>query len=253
MADDDQTSFGFARVSAGEKRRLVGEVFSSVAPRYDLMNDLMSLGVHRLWKSAFITRANPQPGETLIDLAGGTGDIAAGLAARAGDRPYTNRKGRASIILCDINPDMLQAGARGRASDGVLRVCGDAERLPLPDRVADAATIAFGLRNVADMEAALREAHRVLKIGGRFLCLEFSHLLSEGLQKIYDAYSFYVIPRLGERVVGDSQSYRYLVESIRRFPTQDVLAKRFEKAGFRRVSYENLSGGVVAIHSGWKL
>jgi demethylmenaquinone methyltransferase/2-methoxy-6-polyprenyl-1,4-benzoquinol methylase len=249
---DDRTSFGFRAVHAAEKRQLVRGVFSSVASRYDLMNDLMSAGVHRLWKSAFVTRANPQPGETYIDIAGGTGDIAASLAARADNRPYTDNKPAASVVLCDINADMLEA-ARGRASDRIARVCGDAERLPFPDRVADAATIAFGLRNVADMAAALREARRVLKVGGRFLCLEFSHPATAGLQRLYDAYSFTVIPRLGRWVAGDADSYRYLVESIRRFPTQDALAKRFEEAGFRRVRYENLSGGIVAIHSGWKV
>ncbi len=259
MADDGtkRAQFGFREVTAAEKTRRVHDVFASVASRYDLMNDLMSVGVHRLWKSALITRANPQPGEILVDIAGGTGDIAGAFLKRADRRPHTDGRRRARAILCDINPEMLKAGlARddaGRFGARIARVCGDAERLPLADRVADAVTIAFGIRNVADIAAALADALRILKPGGRFLCLEFSHPVTEGLQRLYDAYSFNVIPWLGEVVADDRASYQYLVESIRRFPAQDAFAGMIEVAGFSRVKYENLTAGVVAIHSGWRI
>jgi len=253
----DKASFGFREVPAGEKAGLVRGVFDSVAGRYDLMNDLMSAGVHRLWKSAFLTRAHPQPGQRLVDVAGGTGDIALGFLKRADGRANAERRPPARAILCDINHEMLRAGlARKDAAafaDRIARVCGDAERLPLSERCADAYTIAFGIRNVTRRDAALAEAFRVLRPGGHFLCLEFSHPLTEGLQKLYDAYSFNVIPWLGEMVANDRESYRYLVESIRRFPTQDQFAAEIAGAGFSRVTYENFTAGVVAIHSGWRI
>ncbi|MBI1364430.1 MAG: ubiquinone/menaquinone biosynthesis methyltransferase [Alphaproteobacteria bacterium] len=249
-------SFGFREVGAGEKARLVRGVFTSVAARYDLMNDLMSAGIHRAWKSTLLTRVNPQPGERLIDVAGGTGDIAAGFLKRA-DRRASRGRPAATAIVCDINEEMLRAGAarHGHAShtDRLARLCGDAERLPLKDKSADVYTIAFGIRNVTDIAAALGEAHRVLKLGGRFYCLEFSHPVTQGLQSVYDAYSFNVIPRLGEWVAKDRGSYQYLVESIRRFPTQDAFAAMIARAGFARVKYENLTAGIAAIHSGWRL
>lgn len=248
--DAGKSSFGFRDVDRDEKARLVRGVFSSVASRYDLMNDLMSGGLHRVWKSAFLTRINPQPGETLLDLAGGTGDIAMEVARRAQGR---GAGAAARAIVCDINSDMLSAGASRQGAGAVWRVCGDAERLPFADRSADAVSIAFGIRNVTDIAGVLAEAFRVLRVGGRFCCLEFSHPVTEGLQAAYDLYSFNVIPRLGAVVTGDADSYRYLVESIRRFPKQDAFAAMISKAGFRRVRFENLTGGVVAIHSAWRL
>lgn len=258
MADDqEKANFGFREVDRNEKTRLVREVFSSVAGRYDLMNDLMSGGAHRMWKSAFLTRLNPQPGETLLDVAGGTGDIAAGFLKRADGRTHARRAAPARALLCDINFEMLAAGAGRRDARAVeerlMRVCGNAEALPVPDRSADAYAIAFGIRNVTNIPVALREAFRALKAGGRFCCLEFSHPVTEGLQRLYDAYSFNVIPRLGALVANDRESYRYLVESIRGFPRQDAFAAMIGEAGFERVKYENLTGGVVAIHSGWRI
>lgn len=253
----DKASFGFRDVPAGEKAGLVRGVFDSVASRYDLMNDLMSGGVHRIWKSAFLTRANPQPGHRLVDVAGGTGDVALGFLKRADARPGAEKREAARAVICDINYEMLKAGRARRdaaaCEDRISRICGDAERLPLPDACADIYSIAFGIRNVTRREAALAEAYRVLKPGGHFLCLEFSHPVTEGLQKAYDAYSFNVIPKLGEIVTGDRDSYQYLVESIRRFPTQEQFAAEIAGAGFKRVKYENFTAGVVAIHSGWRI
>ncbi len=250
---DNETSFGFRTVRAGEKAGLVRGVFDSVAGRYDVMNDLMSAGVHRIWKSVLLDRLAPQPGQLLIDVAGGTGDVAHGFLKRANGR--SRAAPPAHAVVCDINFEMLQAGReRGEErADQISRVCGDAEKLPLSSGVADAYSIAFGIRNVTDMDAALREAGRVLRPGGRFICLEFSHPITEGLQKLYDAYSFNVIPWLGEKVAGDRESYQYLVESIRRFPAQDAFAARIRAAGFSRVAYENLTGGVAALHMGWKI
>jgi demethylmenaquinone methyltransferase/2-methoxy-6-polyprenyl-1,4-benzoquinol methylase len=251
-----RASFGFKDVDADDKAHLVRGVFSSVASRYDLMNDLMSAGVHRVWKSVFIDRLNPQPGERLLDVAGGTGDIARAFLARADTRPRSGALAPARAVICDINFDMLAAGrARGTAGlEGRLaHVCGDAENLPFPDQSVDAYTIAFGIRNVTRIDRALTEARRVLKTGGRFQCLEFSHLATEGLQKLYDAYSFSVIPWLGEKVAGDRDSYQYLVESIRRFPKQERFATMIREAGFQRVKFENLSAGIVAIHSGRRI
>jgi len=253
----DETSFGFRTVKTGEKEGLVRGVFDSVAGRYDLMNDLMSGGVHRIWKAALMDRLAPQPGQALIDVAGGTGDVALAFLKRANARPNTGAKPKAHATICDINYEMLQAGAAkrsaGQYAGQITRVCGDAEHLPAEDCSFDAYTIAFGIRNVTDMDAALHEAWRVLKPGGRFICLEFSHPVTQGMQKLYDAYSFNVIPWLGEAVANDRESYQYLVESIRRFPLQDAFAARIGEAGFSRVHYENLTGGVAALHMAWRL
>jgi len=255
--------FGFERVRPGEKQARVRSVFDSVASRYDLMNDLMSAGVHRLWKKTLLDRLAPRPGHHLVDMAGGTGDIALGFLRRAEewsalnpDRPCDDdRSARATI--CDINFEMLRAGQPRRDAAPfarqLSRVCGNAEAIPLKGGSVDAYTIGFGIRNVTDRRAALEEAYRVLKIGGRFVCLEFSHMVTGGLQSLYDAYSFNVIPPLGALVTGDRESYQYLVESIRRFPAQDAFAREIEAAGFSQVRYENLSGGVAALHLGWRL
>jgi len=246
-------SFGYRDVEAGEKAGLVRAVFDRVAGRYDLMNDLMSLGAHRLWKDAAAARLNPQPGELIVDCAGGTGDLArryASLARRAQGR----RGGDASrIVVVDINAEMVAAGRARGGEPEIAWAVGDAERLPLPDASANAYSIGFGLRNVTDIPAALAEARRVLKPGGRFLCLEFSKLAPAALRPLYDAYSFEVIPRIGERVAGDGEAYRYLVESIRRFPDQKALAKLMGAAGFSRVSVTNFAGGVAALHQGWAI
>jgi demethylmenaquinone methyltransferase / 2-methoxy-6-polyprenyl-1,4-benzoquinol methylase len=243
-----ETDFGYRRVKAEEKARLVRQVFDSVSPRYDLMNDLMSGGVHRLWKAELIDRLAPRPGQVLLDVAGGTGDIAQRFLARAGD---------AQAIVCDINESMLGQG-RNRAIDagrlaGISWVCGDAESLPVADGAVDAYTIAFGLRNVTDIAAALAEARRVLKPGGRFLCLEFSRVETPLLRQAYDLYSFTVLPLLGQVVAGDRSAYQYLVESIRQFPPQAELAQMMEAAGLEQVSFRNLTGGIAALHSGWRL
>jgi demethylmenaquinone methyltransferase/2-methoxy-6-polyprenyl-1,4-benzoquinol methylase len=242
-----ETDFGFERVPLEEKPRLVRRVFDAVAPRYDLMNDLMSAGVHRLWKAEMIRRLHPRPGQLLLDVAGGTGDIAERFVARSGT----------AAIVCDVNQAMLGAG-RDRAIDGgrlseIAWICGDAEALPVASRSVDAVTIGFGLRNVTRMEVALAEIRRVLKPGGRFLCLEFSHVVIPVLARLYDLYSFNVLPRIGAVVTGDREAYQYLVESIRRFPDQGELARRMESAGFERVTVRNLSGGIAALHSGWRL
>jgi demethylmenaquinone methyltransferase/2-methoxy-6-polyprenyl-1,4-benzoquinol methylase len=234
--------FGDRPVDPSEKTGLVRDVFDKVASRYDLMNDLMSAGVHRAWKARFIRDLSPRPHETLLDVAAGTGDIAAGWR-KAGGGP---------ALLCDINEAMLSQG-RDRAFDrarisGMSWAVGNAEQLPFPDRSFDAYTIAFGLRNVTDIDAALSEARRVLKPGGRFFCLEFSQVAIAPLRRLYDAYSNAVIPRLGEIVAKDRESYVYLVESIRRFPNQVALIGRMEQAGFAFNTYRNLSAGVAAIH-----
>jgi len=234
--------FGDRQVDPGEKTGLVRGVFNRVAGRYDLMNDLMSVGVHRLWKAEFIRALKPRPHEILLDVAAGTGDIAAGWR-KAGGGP---------ALLCDINEAMLSQG-RDRAMDrgriaGLTWAVGNAESLPFPDRSFDAYTIAFGLRNVTDIDAALREARRVLKPGGRFFCLEFSRVAIASLRPIYDRYSDIVIPKLGEIVAKDRDSYAYLVESIRRFPDQQALIGRMEQAGFAFNVYRNLSAGIAAIH-----
>lgn len=244
-------SFGFKDVDARDKAGLVRGVFDRVAGRYDLMNDLMSAGVHRIWKDMAAARMNPQPGETIVDMAGGTGDLARRMAKLA--RGARQRRGGedARILVMDINAEMIAAGiARGGEPEIAWSVA-DAETLPLPDGMADGYIIGFGLRNVTDTLKALREARRVLKPGGRFLCLEFSRPATELLQKAYDAYSFNVIPAVGGLVAGDKASYQYLVESIRRFPDQETLAGLMTQAGFSRVTYTNFTGGVCALHQGW--
>ncbi|HEX5508875.1 MAG TPA: bifunctional demethylmenaquinone methyltransferase/2-methoxy-6-polyprenyl-1,4-benzoquinol methylase UbiE [Pseudolabrys sp.] len=248
----EQTHFGDQTVPLGEKQGLVDDVFHSVAHRYDLMNDLMSGGLHRAWKEALVTAVNPPRSDkpfALLDLAGGTGDIAFRVADAGG--PGTR------VTVCDINEDMLTVG-RERAiengrDDAVTFEQGNAEELPYPDRNFDCITIAFGIRNVPRIDAALKEAYRVLKIGGRFLCLEFSSVDVPGIDRLYEFYSFNVIPQVGQVVTGDREAYRYLVESIRKFPKPKAFAQMMEAAGFRRVSFTQMTGGVVAMHSGWKL
>jgi len=248
----ETTHFGFRDVPLGDKQTLVNDVFHSVASRYDLMNDLMSAGLHRVWKDLMINALNPPRSDTpfaLLDVAGGTGDVAF-RAARAAGTGF-----RATV--CDINSDMLAVG-RARAAarhldDHVSFVEGNAEALPFPDRHFDGYTIAFGIRNVPRIDLALNEAFRVLKHGGRLLCLEFSTVDVPGLDRIYDLFSFKVIPALGRAVAGDAESYRYLVESIRKFPKPAAFADMIRAAGFSRVSWQSLSGGIVALHSGWRL
>ncbi len=254
-APEANVPFGFETVPAPEKAKRVRQVFESVSGRYDLMNDLMSGGIHRAWKQAMIDWLAPRPGLCLLDVAGGTGDIAFRVIARLGPE----RVGR--VVVCDLTPDMLEVG-RDRAIDhGLLPgrpgspqwVCGDAEALPLVDRSVEAYTIAFGLRNVTRIDAALAEARRVLRPGGRFLCLEFSRVAVPFVAELYDLYSFRVLPALGEWVAGDRDAYRYLVESIRRFPPQDDLCGLLAQAGFAQVRYRNLTGGIAALHSAWRL
>jgi demethylmenaquinone methyltransferase/2-methoxy-6-polyprenyl-1,4-benzoquinol methylase len=245
------THFGFEEIAEGDKAPRVRGVFESVSNRYDLMNDLMSGGVHRLWKAAMIDWLNPRPGLSLLDVAGGTGDIALRVIERLGSESC------GPVVVCDLTPDMLARG-RDRALDrgvlgGIYWVCGNAEALPLPDRCTDAYTIAFGLRNVTKIEPALAEARRVLRPGGRFLCLEFSRVVLPVLARLYDLYSFNVLPAMGELVTGDRDAYRYLVESIRRFPAQEDLAAMMRAAGLEQVRYRNLTGGVAALHSAWRL
>jgi len=246
-------TFGFRDVDASEKAGLVRGVFDSVASRYDLMNDLMSAGVHRLWKDATAARLNPQPGETIIDCAGGTGDMARRFAKLA--RAAQERRGGpdAQIMIMDYNAEMIAAGRAKGGEPEITWNVGDAQRLPLPDACADAYVISFGIRNVTDVQAALVEARRVLKPGGRFLCLEFSQPATEMLRKAYDAYSFKVIPQIGQLVTKDRDSYQYLVESIRRFPDQRTFVSMIEKAGFKKAGYTNFTGGVAALHHGWAL
>ena len=249
---DQTTHFGFRDVPLGDKQTLVNEVFHSVAQRYDLMNDLMSAGLHRVWKDIMINALNPPKREApfaLLDVAGGTGDIAFRAARAAGTGFHA--------IVCDINADMLDVGrdraARQHLDQQVSFVEGNAEALDFPDRGFDAYTIAFGIRNVPRIDLALGEAYRVLKPGSRFLCLEFSTVDVPGFDRLYDSYSFKVIPALGGVVAGDAPAYRYLVESIRRFPRPDAFAQMMRVAGFARVSFQRMTGGVVALHSGWRL
>ncbi len=249
---DENAHFGFQRVPLEDKQARVDDVFHSVASRYDLMNDLMSGGLHRAWKEVLVTTVNPPKGErpfALLDLAGGTGDIAFRVAAAGGVGTHTT--------VVDINADMLAIG-RARAAerglgDAITFVEGNAEALPFPDRRFDAVAVAFGIRNVPRIEAALDEAYRVLRIGGRFLCLEFSAVDMPGLDALYDFYSFNVIPALGRVVAQDAEAYRYLVESIRRFPRPATFAEMMRAAGFARVSFQRMTGGIVALHSGWRL
>ncbi|WP_454761975.1 class I SAM-dependent methyltransferase [Caulobacter segnis] len=246
-------SFGFTDVDASLKAGLVRGVFDRVAKNYDIMNDLMSGGVHRLWKDAVAARLNPQPGEIIVDCAGGTGDMARRFAKMA--RAAQERRGGpdATINIVDYNAEMIMAGIERGGEPEITWTVGDAQRLPLPDNYANAYVISFGIRNVTDIDAALREARRVLKPGGRFLCLEFSRPVTEALAKAYDAYSFKVIPQVGEWVAKDRDAYQYLVESIRRFPDQRTFAGMIENAGFKRVTFTNFTGGVAALHQGWAL
>lgn len=248
---ESRTHFGFSEVRLDEKQDLVDDVFHKVARRYDIMNDLMSGGLHRVWKDILVAKLRPgaRPGFTHLDVAGGTGDVAFRIARAGG--PKT------AVTVLDINGDMLEVGRERGKKAGLDRqlsfIEANAEELPLPGNSFDAYTIAFGIRNVPRIDKALSEAYRVLKRGGRFLCLEFSHVEAEALAKIYEAYSFKVIPLVGRAVTGDAEPYRYLVESIRQFPRPENFAAMIEAAGFQRVEFTPLTGGVVAIHSGWKL
>jgi len=249
MSDPETTHFGYRDVAETDKARLVGEVFSSVARRYDVMNDLMSFGVHRLWKRHFVATSGVRAGDSVLDLAGGTGDIAALLLPRVGDS--------GSIVVGDINGDMLRVG-RDRMTDcgkvrGLAWAQMDAEALPFPDRSFDCVTMAFGLRNVTHKDRALAEIHRVLKIGGRALVLEFSTVRAPLLKPLYDFHSFQVLPRIGQLIAGDAASYRYLAESIRKHPDQAMLKAMMEQAGLARVDVRNLSAGIVAIHRGYRV
>ena len=240
-----QVNFGDELVSPEEKTRRVGEVFSSVARRYDLMNDLMSGGLHRLWKDRFVARVKPRPGEEILDMAGGTGDVAFRLAQRG-----------ARVTVADINPDMLEVGkerAVERGLEGLEWRVENAESLSFEDGRFDAYTIVFGIRNVTDIPAALKEAHRVLKRGGRFYCMEFSTSDWPGFSTLYEAWADKMIPRLGKAVTGDEESYRYLVESIRRFPRPGTFRQMITNAGFVQATAEPMLGGLVSIHSGWKI
>jgi demethylmenaquinone methyltransferase / 2-methoxy-6-polyprenyl-1,4-benzoquinol methylase len=241
----DKVNFGDELVSPEEKTRRVGEVFSSVAHRYDVMNDLMSGGMHRLWKDRFVSRVKPRPGEDILDMAGGTGDVAFRMAQRG-----------AHVTVADINADMLQVGkerAEQRGLAGLSWKVENAEALSFADTSFDAYTIVFGIRNVTDMPAALSEAHRVLKRGGRFYCMEFSSSDWPGFSNLYDAWASKLIPRIGRAVAGDEGSYRYLVESIRRFPRPNAFRAMVANAGFVRAAAEPMLGGLVTIHSGWKI
>ncbi|HEY6663282.1 MAG TPA: class I SAM-dependent methyltransferase [Sphingomicrobium sp.] len=241
----DQVNFGDQLVSPEEKTRRVGEVFSSVARRYDMMNDLMSGGLHRLWKDRFVNRVKPRPGEQILDMAGGTGDVAFRMARRG-----------ANVTVADINPDMLEVGkqrADAKQLSGLAWTVENAEALSFGDAGFDAYAIVFGIRNVTDIPAALREAHRVLKRGGRFYCMEFSSSDWPGFSTAYDAWASNIIPRIGKAVANDEESYRYLVESIRRFPKPAVFRGMVADAGFVRAAAEPTLGGLVTIHSGWKI
>ena len=241
----DTVSFGYADVAPQEKTAKVGEVFARVASRYDIMNDAMSGGMHRLWKDRFVARVKPRAGERILDLAGGTGDIAFRMTRRG-----------AHVTVTDINPAMLEVGAQRAAKkgiDGLVWGVENAEALSFLSNTFDAVTIAFGIRNVTHVQQALVEAHRVLRRGGRFFCLEFSTTRWPGFAEVYDAYSHRVVPKIGQAIAGDEESYRYLIESIRRFPDMERFKAMIEKAGFVQAKVEPILGGLVAIHSGWKI
>ena len=241
----ETVSFGYEEVSPDEKEGRVGAVFSSVARKYDVMNDAMSVGMHRLWKDKFVRRVKPREGEQILDMAGGTGDIAFRMAAQG-----------ASITVSDINQDMLDVGierAMDQGIDGLVWSRQNAEVLSFGDRFFDAYTIAFGIRNVTHIDKALAEAHRVLKFGGRFFCLEFSTTEWPGFKEVYDAYSHHLVPKIGQAIAGDAESYRYLIESIRRFPPMPEFERMIRAAGFKHTKVEPIMGGLVAIHSGWKV
>jgi demethylmenaquinone methyltransferase/2-methoxy-6-polyprenyl-1,4-benzoquinol methylase len=241
---NDTVSFGYEDVAPDEKTERVGAVFSNVAAKYDIMNDAMSGGMHRLWKDRFVARVKPQPGEAILDMAGGTGDIAFRMSERG-----------AEVTVADINQDMLDVGmerALERGLTGLAWSCQNAEVLSYPSRIFDVYTIAFGIRNVTHIDRALAEAHRVLKFGGRFFCLEFSRVEWPGFKQAYDLYSHKLVPQLGKAIAGDEESYRYLVESIRRFPPMPEFERMIRAAGFTQTRVEPVLGGLVAIHSGWK-
>ena len=244
---NETADFGFRAVPRGEKTTLVREVFDSVAGKYDTMNDLMSLGIHRLWKREFLTMMDPRPYYKLLDLAAGTGDISFGWLKRGGG----------PVVMSDINDSMLNVGRDRAAANGTLGdiefLLADAEALPLPAASFDRISMAFGLRNCTNKDKVIAEAFRLLRPGGRFLVLEFSKLQIAGLDKLYDLWSFQALPKIGAAVAKDAASYQYLAESIRMFPPQDELKRMFEAVGFERVSYRNLSGGIAAIHAGWRL
>ncbi|XP_068240439.1 ubiquinone/menaquinone biosynthesis C-methyltransferase UbiE-like [Palaemon carinicauda] len=273
-----ETHFGYENVSEEQKAHKVHGVFENVASNYDLMNDLMSGGIHRMWKDCFLSRLQPRPNTKLLDVAGGTGDITFRYIqhllhkrGREGNwkTPLSNVTGPSEqdgnpeedsplyeIAVCDISQGMLDVGKKRAESlgySGITWVCGDAQKLPFEDDYFDCYTIAFGIRNVVDVEKALSEAYRVLKPGGRFMCLEFSQVNNSGVKWLYDKYSFNIIPAMGQVVAGDWKSYQYLVESIRKFPDQETFKEMIEEVGFRRVTYENMTFGVVAIHSGFKI
>ncbi len=240
-----RVSFGYEDVAPEEKTQRVGAVFSNVARKYDIMNDAMSGGMHRLWKDQFVRRVKPQPGEAILDMAGGTGDIAFRMAAKG-----------AEVVVADINQDMLDVGierAMDRGIDGLSWSCQNAETLNYPDRQFDAYTIVFGIRNVTHIDKALAEAHRVLKYGGRFFCMEFSTTEWPGFREVYDAYSHKLMPQIGKAIANDEESYRYLAESIRRFPRPPVFEGMIRDSGFVRTRVEKILGGAVNIHSGWKV
>jgi len=244
--DRETTHFGFKDVTKTQKGRMVRDVFNSVSPKYDLMNDLMSLGIHRYWKDSLLSWLSPQKHNVLLDVAGGTGDIAVRYGKRGGG----------TAVVCDVNEQMINQGrTRHITPDETSRiqwVCGDAEALPFPDQSFDIYTIAFGLRNVTNIEKALSEARRVLRPGGRFMCLEFSHLSVSALRPLYELYSFKILPEIGAVVAKDKNAYTYLVESIRKFPTQHHFLRLMEDAGLEQTTHRNLSGGIAAIHSGWR-
>ncbi|GAA5054184.1 bifunctional demethylmenaquinone methyltransferase/2-methoxy-6-polyprenyl-1,4-benzoquinol methylase UbiE [Erythrobacter westpacificensis] len=240
----DTVSFGYEDVAPEEKTQRVGAVFSNVARKYDIMNDAMSGGMHRLWKDQFVRRVKPQPGEAILDMAGGTGDIAFRMANKG-----------AEVVVADINQDMLDVGierAMERGIDGLSWSCQNAEQLSYPDKQFDAYTIVFGIRNVTHIDKALAEAHRVLKYGGRFYCMEFSTTEWPGFKEVYDLYSHKLMPKIGKAIAGDEESYRYLAESIRRFPKPPEFEAMIRRAGFVRTRVEKILGGAVNIHSGWK-
>lgn len=249
QSSDETVSFGYENVSPEEKTRRVGEVFTSVAKKYDIMNDAMSLGMHRGWKDRFVKRVKPQPGEAILDMAGGTGDIAFRMADRG-----------ANITVADINQDMLDVGAERaldrREAEGagsLVFTCQNAEEVSFASNSFDAYTIVFGIRNVTFKDKALAEAHRVLRPGGRFYCMEFSTTEWSGFRQIYDVYSEQLLPRMGQAIAGDADSYRYLVESIRKFPSMPEFEGMIRAAGFVNTKVESILGGAVAIHSGWKI
>jgi demethylmenaquinone methyltransferase/2-methoxy-6-polyprenyl-1,4-benzoquinol methylase len=248
MTDEKTTHFGFQDVPEAEKAGMVHGVFSRVASRYDVMNDLMSLGIHRVWKDAMMDWLAPRPGQRLLDVAGGTGDVAFRFLGRAPG---------ASAVVCDMTEPMLVEGRKRAEAEKLAQsldwVVGDAMALPFPDASFDVYTISFGIRNVTRIPDALSEAHRVLKPGGRLMVLEFSRIPNDLMQKAYDLYSFNVIPVMGQVVAGDRDSYQYLVESIRKFPDQETFAAMIRDAGFGQVRYRNLTMGIAALHSGWKL